>query len=262
MKSGVIDIEWWRLAAAYLFIVILVGIVKWRRINREKEIVIATFRMSIQLVLVGFILEYVFKNAHPLYTIGILAIMISFSIYTILKRLKHDLNKQMKQLIGVSLIVGVLFSIAYFILVVVGLKPWYLPTYVIPIAGMIVGNSMTGITLGVNTYMNEMKSQRNLVEGALMLGATPKEATRQIANRAFDAAMMPTINNMVGMGIIFLPGMMTGQILGGASPLVSIEYQIAIMLGIAGAVSLSVILFVLFGYKTFFNKRGQLKEVR
>lgn len=259
VSSGVIEIEWWRLAAAYFFIVILVGIVRWRKINREKEILIATFRMSIQLVIVGFILEFVFRNAHPLYTIGILAIMISFSIYTILKRLKHELNKQMKYLIGFSLIIGVLFSIIYFILVVIGLEPWYLPSYVIPIAGMIVGNSMTGITLGVNTYMHEMKSQKHLVEGALMLGATPKEATRQIANRAFDSAMMPTINNMIGMGIIFLPGMMTGQILGGASPLVSIEYQIAIMLGIAGAVSLSVILFVLLGYKTFFNERGQLR---
>lgn len=259
MNAGVIEIEWWRLALAYLFILILIAIVKWRGINREREIIISTVRMSVQLVIVGFILEYIFKNAHPLYTVGILAIMTAFAIYTIFKRLKFELSREMKQLIGVSMLVGVVFSIAYFILVVIGLSPWYKPTYVIPIAGMIIGNSMTGITLGVNTYMGEMSSRRNLVEGALMLGATPKQATRQIANRAFDAAMMPTINNMVGMGIVFLPGMMTGQILGGASPLVSIQYQIAIMLGIAGAVSLSVIIFVLFGYRTFFNERGQLK---
>jgi len=258
MKSELINIEWWRLALAYVFILILIAIVRWRGINREREIIISTLRMSVQLVIVGFILEYVFKNASPWYTLGILAIMVSFAIYTIFKRLKYDLSKQMKNLIAISLLVGVLFSITYFILIVVGLSPWYKPTYVIPIAGMIVGNSMTGITLGVNTYMGEMSSRKHLVEGALMLGATPKEATKEIANRAFDSAMMPTINNMVGMGIIFLPGMMTGQILGGASPLVSIEYQIAIMLGIAGAVALSVIIFILFGYKTFFNERGQL----
>lgn len=258
MEQGVIEIPFWRLLAAYLFVVILILIVKWRGINREREIIIATFRMSIQLVIVGFILEYIFQSAHPLYTLGIVVIMTSFAIYTVMKRLKHALNRQMKRLIAYSLLVGVMFSITYFLFVVIGLSPWYKPTYVIPIAGMIIGNSMTGITLGVNTYMNDMKSERHLVEGALMLGATPKVATKQIANKAFDAAMMPTINNMVGMGIVFLPGMMTGQILGGASPLTSIEYQIAIMLGIVGAVSLSVILFVLFGYKTFFNEKNQL----
>ena len=256
--EGVIEIPWWRLGLAYVFILILIAIVKWRGINREREIIIATLRMSIQLVIVGFILEYVFANASPWYTVGILSIMTIFAIYTITKRLKYDLSRKMKQMIALSMAVGVLFSIAYFILVVIGLSPWYKPTYVIPIAGMIIGNSMTGVTLGVNTYMGEMSSRRNLVEGALMLGATPKQATKNIANRAFDSAMMPTINNMVGMGIVFLPGMMTGQILGGASPLVSIEYQIAIMLGVAGAVSLSVIIFVLFGYQAFFNERGQL----
>lgn len=260
MEQGVMEIATWRLALAYVFIVLLVVIVKWRGINREREIIIATIRMSVQLVIVGFILEYVFRHAHPAYTVGILMIMIGFAVYIILQRMKHELNRKMKRLIIVSLVSGVSFSIVYFILVVIGLSPWYMPTYVIPIGGMIIGNSMTGITLGVNTYMNEMKTQKSLVEGALMLGATPQAATKQIANRAFDAAMMPTINSMVGMGIVFLPGMMTGQILGGASPLVSIEYQIAIMLGITGAVSLSVILFVLFGYKTFFNERGQLLE--
>src|SRR5699024_1881214 len=104
------------------------------------------------------------------YQVGILAIMTIFAIYTITKRLKFDLSRKMKQMIALSMVVGVLFSIAYFILVVVGLSPWYKPTYVIPIAGMIIGNSMTGVTLGVNTYMGEMSSRRNLVEGALMLG--------------------------------------------------------------------------------------------
>jgi putative ABC transport system permease protein len=75
---------------------------------------------------------------------------------------------------------------------------------------------------------------------------------------AFDSAILPTINSMVGMGIVFLPGMMTGQILSGTSPVTAIEYQIAIMLGILGSVALTVILFVQMGYKTFFNERDQL----
>lgn len=123
---------------------------------------------------------------------------------------------------------------------------------------MIIGNSMTGIALGVNSLHAGMHDQKSKVEAALMLGATPKMASRDIVNQAFDAAMLPTINSMVTMGIVFLPGMMTGQILSGISPLVAVEYQIAIMLGIVGSVSLSVILFVQLGYRTYFNHRSQL----
>ncbi|MEX2461401.1 MAG: iron export ABC transporter permease subunit FetB [Paenibacillaceae bacterium] len=256
--NSVIDIEWWRLAAAYLFVLVLIVIVKARGISREKEIVIATVRMTVQLVIVGYILQYVFSNTHPVYTVLIVGIMLAFSIYTIQKRSKIKMNKSMKNLIVISMSTGILFSLIYFILVVIGLSPWYKPTYVIPIAGMIIGNSMTGIALGVNTLMGDMQSRKHLVEAALMLGATPKQACKKIVDHAFDAAMLPTINSMVGMGIVFLPGMMTGQILGGVSPVVSIEYQIAIMLGIVGSVSLSVILLVHFGYRTFFNRRNQL----
>ena len=91
-----------------------------------------------------------------------------------------------------------------------------------------------------------------------MLGATPKMAAKQIVDNAFDSAILPTINSMVGMGIVFLPGMMTGQILSGTSPVTAINYQIAIMLGVLGSVSLTVILFVQLGYKTFFNDQDQL----
>ncbi|HLR15684.1 MAG TPA: iron export ABC transporter permease subunit FetB [Bacillota bacterium] len=262
MESEIIEISWWRLIAAYIFVVLLIVILKWRSIKREKDVLIATIRMSVQLIIAGYILEYIFKNEHPLITLGVLLLMVGFAIYTAIKRIKHKISIQMKKLIALSLTIGVLISMAYFIFVVIGLSPWYKPTYVIPIAGMIIGNAMTGITLGVNTYMNEMSSQKQLVEGALMLGATPKEATRRIANRAFDAAMTPIINNMIGMGIVFLPGMMTGQILGGASPLVSINYQIAIMLGILGAVALSVVLFAVLGYRTFFNERDQLIDMQ
>lgn len=91
-----------------------------------------------------------------------------------------------------------------------------------------------------------------------MLRATPKAASEKVANQAFDAAMIPTINSMVGMGIVFLPSLMTGHILSGTSPIVAIEYQIAVILGIVGSVSLSVILFLYLGYKQFFNDRSQL----
>ncbi|WP_168123133.1 iron export ABC transporter permease subunit FetB [Paenibacillus sp. HB172176] len=259
MKES-IDLPFWNLAAAYLFILLLILIVRLRGIPREKEILISSVRMTLQLMLVGYILAYVFENSHPLYTIGITSIMLIFAIFNVYHRIKSPLSHEMKRIIAFSMVIGIAASLLYFVLVVMRVSPWYDPRYVIPIAGMIIGNAMTGVSLGVGTLTDGMTTNKPLVEAALMLGATPKMASKQIVNGAFDAAMLPTINSMVGMGIVFLPGMMTGQILGGASPLVAIEYQIAVMLGIVGSVSLTVILFVQLGYKTYFNSRSQLKE--
>lgn len=256
--NEILEITIWQLISAYLFILILLAIVRWRKIPREKEIIISTLRMTIQLVLVGYVLVYIFENENMFYSLIVLVIMETFAIYNIYKRAKHQLSKNLKKIIAISMVTGTLLSFFYFNFVVVQFSPWYDPRYFITIAGMLIGNSMTGITLGVSSLMEGFISRKKEVEAALMLGATPNKASKGIVNRAFDSAILPTINNMVGMGIVFLPGMMTGVILSGASPLEAIKYQIAIMLGITGSVSLSVILFLYFGYKTFFNNYAQL----
>jgi TIGR00245 family protein len=254
------DLTLWQLASAYIFILILLVIVKIKGIHREKEILISSIRMTVQLMIVGYILAYIFGHANPLYTVVILLLMLLFAIYNIYQRAKQPLNKVLKKRIALAMCIGVAATLSYFVLVTLSVSPWYNPRYVIPIAGMIIGNTMTGVSLGVNTLLDGMRSKRDLVETALMLGGTPAEASRPILNQAFDSAMLPTINSMVGMGIVFLPGMMTGQIIGGASPLQAIRYQIAVMLGIVGGASLTVLLFVQVGYKAFFNSRSQLRE--
>ncbi|RSD25167.1 ABC transporter permease [Mesobacillus subterraneus] len=260
--DDVMDLSFLQLAAAYIFILILIVIVRVRGIRREKEILLATVRMSLQLILVGYLLVYLFDNPNPFYTLGIIAIMQVFAVYNVYKRTKHPLGIDMKKHIAIAMGVGILTSLFFFILVVLDVTPWYEPRYFIPIAGMIIGNSMTGVSLGVNNLISGFDSHRAQIEGALMLGAAPKDAAKKIVNEAFDSAMLPTINSMVGMGIIFLPGMMTGQILSGTSPIVAVEYQIAIMLGIVGSVSLTVILYLQLAYKSFFNERFQLVKER
>lgn len=256
--NDVIDLQLWQMISAYIFIIILLFIIKIRGIAREKEILISSIRMTIQLILVGYILVYLFENINVIYTIIVLLIMEIFAIYNIFKRINVKLSNALKKIIAVSMILGTLSCLMYFILIVINISPWYDPRYFIPIAGMIIGNSMTGISLGVTRLVDGMYTQKHLVESSLMLGATPKIATKEIVNNSFDSAILPTINSMVGMGIVFLPGMMTGQILSGVSPISAIEYQIAIMLGILGSVAISVILCVQLGYKTFFNNQSQL----
>lgn len=257
--NGIIDLSFLQVAAAYIFIVILMIILKVKGIAREKEVLIASIRMTLQLILVGYVLVYLFESMNPFLTILVLVVMESFAIYNIFQRSNRPLNKRLKQVVAISMVVGTLSSLLFFLFVVIQISPWYDPQYFIPIAGMLIGNSMTGISLGVNRLLEGMHERKALVESALMLGATPKQAAKEVVDSAFDSAILPTINSMMGMGIVFLPGMMTGQILSGVSPTTAIAYQIAIMLGILGSVSLTVIIFVQLGSQSFFNNRDQLK---
>ncbi|AND39172.1 MULTISPECIES: ABC transporter permease [Cytobacillus] len=256
-NSSIIDIEFWRLISAYLFVLLLIIIFKVRGIAREKKLTIAAFRMTLQLVIAGYVLTCLFEFSNPLLTLGVILIMEGFAIYTIYKQAGTRLSVNLKKTIAISMIAGTSFCLVFFNFVVIHFEPWYDPRYFIPIAGMIIGNSMTGITLSVKELLNSFTTQKDMIEGALMLGADPKAAVKPYVNHAFDSAVLPTINNMLGMGIIFLPGMMTGQILSGVSPLLAIEYQIVILLGILGSVGLSVILFILLAHRNFFNLDAQ-----
>ncbi|MBO1510123.1 ABC transporter permease [Metabacillus bambusae] len=260
MNNVIRDIEFWRLVAGYLFILLLIAFVKWRGLKREKRIIISTARMTIQLILVGYILTYIFEQPNPFLITLIVLLMLCFAVYNTYKQVAIPINKKLKKIIAISMVSGSLVTLIYFNFVVIHFQPWYEPQYLIPIAGMIIGNSMTGITLGVKNLVEGIQREKQLIEGALMLGAKPEAATKAVVNSAFDSAILPTINNLVGMGIVFLPGMMTGQILAGISPLIAIEYQIAVLLGITGSVALTVMIFTYFGYRTFFNEKAQFKD--
>ncbi len=256
--DGVMDLSILQVVLAYIFVIFVLIIVKVRGINRQKEIIISSIRMTLQLILTGHVLQFVFSNPNRLMTIGIIAIMEIFAIYTIFKKFKDRLTTSLKKVIALSMSMGTLSCILYFLLIVVRISPWYDPRYFIPIAGMLIGNSMTGISLGINSLLEGMTTRRALIEEALILGGTPQTASRSVINHAFDSAILPTINSMIGMGIVFLPGMMTGQILAGADPTLAIAYQIAIMLGILGSVAFTVIIMLKLSYGTFFNNDSQL----
>ena len=258
--SGAVQLSVWQVVFSYLFVLLVLAIVRKRGIRREREILLASVRMSIQLVLTGYALTFIFKNPSPWVTLLIIATMESFAIFTVFKKFKGQLSGRLKKTIAGAMLAGTLSCIFYFLLVVVQIDPWYDPQYFIPIAGMLVGNSMTGISLGVKSLVEGMSLQRHLVEEALNLGATPRLASREIVNSTFDAAIMPTINAMLGMGVISLPGMMTGQILSGTAPMLAVRYQIAIMCAITAAVAITAFLILLQGYRGYFTPADQLQR--
>lgn len=255
-----IELSLWQLLAAGAYVVVTLVMIRLIGVPRERTILMATFRMTVQLFIAGYVLTYVFDHPNIFMVALILLVMLGFAVVNSFRRVTAPVSAQMKRVMSIALVVGALSTTFWFLMVIVQGGAWQEPRYVIPIAGMIVGNSMTGVSLGASRMIEGVHDQRQTIEAALMLGATPRESTRTIVRQAFDAAILPTVNTMVGIGIVSLPGMMTGQILAGQDPNVAIRYQIAIMVGIMGAVAISVLILVEWGHRTFFTNAAQLVD--
>lgn len=254
--QGIVKLNLIQFSLIYLLLIIILMIMKKSKINQTKLLIIASLRMTVQLVLAGLILTYIFDHPHPVFVILYIIVMIAFSIRRILSKNKQ-LNRNFKISVAISISLSGIFILTYFVMIVVG-ESVFNPQYTIPLAGMIIGNAMTGVTLGLKTFNENIKNQRNKIEALLNLGVTPKKILLPYVNNALETALLPTMNNMLGMGIISLPGMMTGQILSGTKPTTAILYQIAIMIAICTSVCLTVFCSLNFGYRTLYNKRNQI----
>ncbi|HHU36994.1 MAG TPA: ABC transporter permease [Treponema sp.] len=254
--NSIISMNVGRFSLIYLLLIVVLIIMKKARINQSKLLVVASIRMSVQLVLAGFVLTWIFENPHPLLTVGYIVSMVIFAIHRVLSKCKL-LNKRFKIIVALSLAGTGISLVVYFVAVVVGINIFN-PQYTIPISGMIIANSMTGVGLGLQSFTNSIKTNRARIEALINIGANPKEILLPFVNSALETALLPTMNSMIGMGIISLPGMMTGQILSGTLPKTAILYQIAIMIAICTSVCITVFASLYLGYRTLYNKRCQI----
>ncbi|PXF62489.1 ABC transporter permease [Kangiella spongicola] len=196
--------------------VILAAIIFYRWKANSKELIVATLRMIAQLIAVGFVLVYLFKSTSS--WLGSLVILLMLIIAGwIAMRPLDDKNLKHIGLLSQSLLIGCGSILVLIIVYVLDLSPWYQPRYVIPLAGMLLANTMNSLSLSGERLQMEINA------GTLL------EYAR---NKAFYAAMIPQVNGLLAVGLVALPGMMTGQILSGVSPLVAVRYQIVIMVAI------------------------------
>ncbi|HAQ39955.1 MAG TPA: iron export ABC transporter permease subunit FetB [Clostridiales bacterium] len=254
--QGIVKLNILQFSLIYILLIVVLALMKKSKISQTHLLITASIRMTVQLILAGLILTYIFENAHPVLVIIYIIAMIAFSIRRVLSKNK-DINRDFKIAVALSLTFSGTVVLVYFISIVVG-ESVFNPQYTIPIAGMIIGNSMTGVSLALKTFNESLKSQRQKIDALLNLGATPKKILLPYVNSAIETALLPTLNSMLGMGIVSLPGMMTGQILSGTLPTTAIMYQIAIMIAICTSVCLTVFCSLNFGYKTLYNKRNQI----
>lgn len=246
------------LALVYGLVLLAIALARLRNIGQEWQMLWASLRMVIQLFAVGSLLHLVFSVRSPLATMAILLVMGLCTLQVVGGRMERRMPR-FYRVMGVSLLAGC--GGATFVLCGLALdySPWYDPRYLIPLAGMIIGNSMNGATLAAERLAAGIRERREELEAAICLGATARQAAEPLVRQAFRAALMPTINTMAAMGIVSLPGMMTGQILSGTAPIIAVRYQIAIMCAITGAVGISSYLILLLGYRHYFTQAHQVR---
>ena len=253
--NNAIEINIINFVCIYLLLIFIGLIMKFSNISKIKLLVVASTRMTIQLILAGYILVYLLDNPSPILVILYVGIMIVFSIYRVLN-INKGLNKSFRVAIALGITTSSLLTIIFVVVFVIN-ESIFNPQYTIPLSGMLLGNTMTGVTLGVRTFIEKINDSKLQIEVLLNQGATPKKILSPFVNSSFETAILPTINTMVGMGIVTLPGMMTGQIISGESPITAIMYQISITIAISAVVCLAVFLSLNLGYKTLYNKENQ-----
>ncbi len=242
-------------------LVLLLAALSWRmQLNITGQLLVAALRTAVQLSLIGLILKSVFENVDILWVILITLIMLSVAGWEILSR-QH---RKLKGWWGFSISTGSLF-VSSFVITVLALSviiqadPWYQPQYSIPLLGMLLGNTMTGIALGMDRLIQNAWQQSKIIEQRLMLGQNSMQAIHDIRKESMRAGMMPIINSMAAAGLVSLPGMMTGQILAGASPVEAVKYQILIMFLITAGTGFGVVTVLWLISHRLFDERHRLR---
>lgn len=242
--------------AAALAVVFMAAALSYtQRLRLEREMVYAISRAFLQLSIIGFVLQFIFNRENSFWIILAYLFMVSVAGYTAGQRAKHV--PRGKYIAGASILTGT--AVTMFLLVLLNVFP-FTPRYIIPVAGMMMGNAMTVTGVTMKRLRDDIRTQMNLVETALALGATPRQATHQQVKRALVIALSPVIDNAKTVGLISLPGAMTGLIMGGASPIEAIQLQIVVMNMLIGASTVSSIMSTYLCWPGFFTKAYQLES--
>lgn len=257
-SMGVVPISDANLALSVVFVVGVGAISAAFRLGLVKSLLWGTVRCVVQLLIMGYALTFIFAQENILVLIAIIGFMAFFAVRAIGARAPSAPE-------GIKLLSfgGLLASTYLVTAIVVGLivrpEPLFTPRVAIPIAGMILGNAMNGISIAVESMFSSMKRRAPEIEARLALGANPWEASRPVIREALRLGLTPTINSLMTVGLVSLPGMMTGQILGGADPQTAVRYQIVVMLMIAGASAMGSLILVGLGYRKAFSEEKALK---
>ncbi len=248
------------LALALGMIATAIGLSSWQRLGLEGQLAIAAGRTLLQLLIVGYILAFVFALNDPWAVLAILTAMLTVAAVVARNRIGKKIPLLLPVVWG-SIFFSTAITLIYINLLVIQPPTWYEPQYLIPLAGIVLGNAMNGAAIAGERLVSTIKSSQLEIETYLSLGAMPSQAVAQYRKDAIRAGLIPTLNSMMVVGIVTLPGMITGQLLSGVDPLNAAAYQIVIMFMITFANLITTLLVTQGLCQQFFNKDAQLKSL-
>lgn len=226
----------------------------------EKDLLVGTIRAALQLFAVGLLLTVLFQNEHPVWVLGLIGIMVLVAGWTAARRIAHGPGTPV--LFGYAtlavLVSGLVVLVPVFTLVIRPAR-WYEARLLIPISGMILSNAMNGVALVFERVFASIHDDAAAVEQLLSLGASPREAVERHTRAAMNAALRPTINGLLTVGLVALPGMMTGQIVSGTDPGQAVRYQLVIMYQLVAVAAVAGALAAGFARSLSFDTREQLR---
>jgi putative ABC transport system permease protein len=258
---AVIDLTWWDLSLAAALILVNAGASLALRLGLERRLLVASLRTVVQLSFLGLVLQWVFRQPGPWAVVGMMLVMTVLAGWEAVRRTTYRVRGGYLISMSVMFVASMTVTL-YGVVVVLGVRPWYTPAFAIPILGMLLGNTLNGISLGLETALEGFRRDRLEVEMLLAHGATRREASRDVVRRAVRTGMIPILNSMIAAGLISIPGMMTGQILAGQDPASAARYQIFILFSIAAGVALGTMGMVFVASRIVFDDRDRLRAER
>ncbi len=253
-----IDIQWTDLALVYLLLILPVAILAYYRVGLLRKLGVGVLRMTTQLALVGFYLGYLFKLNNPWLNGAWILVMLVVANLSILNGARLSIRRLFPATLAATTL-STLAVVAVLIGLVVRPEPAYDARYLIPLSGMLLGNCLRANIISLERFFSSLRENEGEYITYLTLGASLREACLPHLRRALNSAMAPQVSTVATMGIVSLPGMMTGQILGGGTPLLAVRYQIAIIVAILSAAVIGAYLNLQAGMLLSFDRYQRLR---
>jgi putative ABC transport system permease protein len=227
----------------------------WRRADLEQDLGVAVLRSFLQLTAIGYVIQAIFDSDSIWVVVLLLAVMVAVGTFTARGRAKAVPGALWPIALALSVAAGVTLGLVLALGVFAAQA-----RYLVPVGGMVIGNSMTSAAVALNRLADEVESRAGLIEATLALGATSRQAVTGLLSRSLRSAMIPLIDQTKTTGLVSFPGAMVGMLVAGAEPLDAVRLQLILLWVLLGAVALAALISISLGYRGFFTRAHQLRE--
>jgi UDP-glucose/iron transport system permease protein len=243
------------IAAALVLVAVALGISAWQRMQVESDVAVAAVRAFVQLTAIGYVIQLIFDSQRLVFVFALIAAMVLFGAFTARRRARRVPGAFWPLLVALGLAgfatLGLVVSLGVF-------EPT--ARYLVPVGGMVIGNSMTAAAVALNRLGDDVAASEREIEATLALGATSTQAVRPIVRRSLRSGVIPLIDSTKTTGLIFFPGTMVGMLLAGAAPVDAVRLQLILLYVLLGSVAIAALVAVLLAQRAFFTPSHQLRE--